>query len=762
VNEIYDDMSCPGTCSPARAIATGTPIPVTLGETTSGRDLSLDLGGSIRGTVTDASSGNPVQGVSVQVYSLAGSTPISAGSASTNASGEYAVGGLPTGTYYAFTSNSVGHVNEIYDDIQCPMFCSEFTATQSGAQIPVTVGATTSGRHFVLDRGGSISGTLIDAGTSQPVSGLVGVVLGVDAAPFSLFTMFVIANASGQFTARGLPAGSYRLYSNIPNYVNEIYDGMACLGSCSAATAWSTGTPVTVGPGMTITGRDFALSPGGVISGNVTDEMTSAPIFGVSVAVYALSLGQATLVRSASTTASGAYAVTGLPSGTYIAATQGPTNYRHEVFDNIPCPESSCPTSVILSGTPIAVAAGSTSSGRNFALSPRDAIRGTVIAEGSGAPLSNVTVSVYNRTTGTLAGSASSNALGIFRLVGLPNGTYDAFTSNSLGYANEIYNNLPCSGACSTDTAIASGTPIVVTGATADTTDIDFALAAQNAPPRAPTNLRAITTGFTTTFTWTAPSTSNAVAATSYILEAGVAPGSTLVTFPVNGTSFTVSGVPVGSFYVRVRGVNAFGAGPASTDYVLTIRSDGAQPLDAPTNVFAFVSAGRLTMTWAAAPAGGVPTSYVVEAGSATGITNIATLPVNTRSFTFSPVPNGFYFLRVRARTATQLGPPSAEAMIVVGNVAAPPGPPLLGHSVAGSTVTLNWRAPTFGTATSYIVEAGSATGLSNVAVFNTGNANLLFIVNNVPNGTYYVRIRAVNAQGSSIVSNERTIVVGP
>ena len=29
-----------------------------------------------------------------------------------------------------------------------------------------------------------------------------------------------------------------------------------------------------------------------------------------------------------------------------------------------------------------------------------------------------------------------------------------------------------------------------------------------------------------------------------------------------------------------------------------------------------------------------------------------------------------------------------------------------------------------------------------------------------VPPGTYYVRIRAVNAQGVSIVSNERTVIV--
>jgi predicted phage tail protein len=97
----------------------------------------------------------------------------------------------------------------------------------------------------------------------------------------------------------------------------------------------------------------------------------------------------------------------------------------------------------------------------------------------------------------------------------------------------------------------------------------------------------------------------------------------------------------------------------------------------------------------------------------------------------------------------------------VVGGVAAPPSPPnFTSHAVSGSTVTLNWAVPTGGTPTSYIVEAGSASGLSNLAVANTGSAATTISFAGVPPGTYYVRLRAVNAQGASVVSNERTIVV--
>jgi hypothetical protein len=96
-----------------------------------------------------------------------------------------------------------------------------------------------------------------------------------------------------------------------------------------------------------------------------------------------------------------------------------------------------------------------------------------------------------------------------------------------------------------------------------------------------------------------------------------------------------------------------------------------------------------------------------------------------------------------------------------VGGVPSPTGPPsFTSHSVSGNTVTLNWTAPTFGTATSYFIEAGSATGLANLATVNTGNTNTTISFSGVPAGTYYVRLRGVNAQGMSIVSNERTITV--
>jgi hypothetical protein len=89
-----------------------------------------------------------------------------------------------------------------------------------------------------------------------------------------------------------------------------------------------------------------------------------------------------------------------------------------------------------------------------------------------------------------------------------------------------------------------------------------------------------------------------------------------------------------------------------------------------------------------------------------------------------------------------------------------PPGAPTgLGALVAGGNVTLNWTAAGGCAATSFIVEAGSASGLADLAVLNTGSTLPTFLAT-APSGTYFVRVRATNAFGTSAPSNEVVIVV--
>src|SRR5204862_4038496 len=127
LDQLYQNIACTGLCD----VTTGTPIPVTSPGTTSNINFGLLAGGRVSGRVTDAATGAALSNVSVTIFT---GSAISIASAFTDASGNYATPAvLPTGTYYARTSNSFGYIDELYNDITC------FDCNQTiGTPIPVT------------------------------------------------------------------------------------------------------------------------------------------------------------------------------------------------------------------------------------------------------------------------------------------------------------------------------------------------------------------------------------------------------------------------------------------------------------------------------------------------------------------------------------------------------------------------------------------------------------------------------------------------
>jgi hypothetical protein len=177
----------------------------------------------------------------------------------------------------------------------------------------------------------------------------------------------------------------------------------------------------------------------------------------------------------------------------------------------------------------------------------------------------------------------------------------------------------------------------------------------------------------------------------------------------------------------------------------------------APINLAASVSGQTVVLSWTAPATGDPVTGYVIEAGSAPGANNLvpgAAIP-NTNALTVPGVPFGVYYVRIRATGAAGPGAPSNEIVVTVGGCAGPPQGLVVSSQSAG-TISLAWTPPASGAPTSYVLSAGSAPGLSNVLPsFDTGNANLGLVVNNVPAGSYYVRVHSRSSCGVSGASNE-------
>ncbi|MGQ0736003.1 MAG: fibronectin type III domain-containing protein [Acidobacteriota bacterium] len=215
-----------------------------------------------------------------------------------------------------------------------------------------------------------------------------------------------------------------------------------------------------------------------------------------------------------------------------------------------------------------------------------------------------------------------------------------------------------------------------------DTTAIVVSAAA----PAAPTNLLATASGASVTLSWTA----SAGGPESYIVEAGSMAGlSDLARIDLGSTatSFSASGVPAGTYFVRVRARNAHGASEPSNEAIVTVPGGVpcTTPPGPPVNFTVSVAGNAVTFAWQVPATGGPPTSYVLEAGSSPGASGLFNSDVGGVLSFRSAAPDGNYFARARARNGCGTSGPSNEAGFAVG-----PGLNLSGRWSGVATPTVN------------------------------------------------------------------------
>jgi predicted phage tail protein len=184
-------------------------------------------------------------------------------------------------------------------------------------------------------------------------------------------------------------------------------------------------------------------------------------------------------------------------------------------------------------------------------------------------------------------------------------------------------------------------------------------------PPNAPSNLSSIVLVDRVTLDWTAPATGCAVA--GYAVVAGSAPGLADVAVINVGAVASVSvTAPAGTYFVRVVSFNPFGVSPTSNEITVVSAGPCNTPPAAPSNLTAQMLGNVVTLNWTA-PAGGCPaTGYVVQAGSASGVSDLALFDVGAATSLTVAAPPGTYYVRVMARNAFGNGGVSNEVTVSV------------------------------------------------------------------------------------------------
>ncbi len=399
------------------SLASADPVTVTSGQHTTGIDAALIGGGTITGTITDASTHLPVAGVSVSAY--APGDQYGTGT-TTDANGRYTISGLHAGSFYV-TAYGFNYAQTTYPSM-----------------VSVTVGQTTSGIDIAIQPAGTIRGVLRDA--SGPVANVY--VTAYNSAGNQSYS--VPTDPSGAYSF-SLPPGTYRI-------------GFATFGSSAYLPSYwhdkstlASADPISVVVGQTVDNVDATLKPGGTIRGRVTG--SGGGLAGISVTVYD---GTGSYFASASTASDGSYSVGGLRTGSYRVSFGATAGYQSEWYSG---------KDSLVNATPVAVTEGATTTGIDAALKPGGGIAGTVTDAVSHTPLSGMSVTAYT-TAGSFLASATSEANGAYSLGGLGAGSYVVAFGSGSAYVLQYYN-----GAA----AFANATPVTVT-ASGVTSGIDAAL----------------------------------------------------------------------------------------------------------------------------------------------------------------------------------------------------------------------------------------------------------------------------------------------
>jgi hypothetical protein len=273
--------------------------------------------------------------------------------------------------------------------------------------------------------------------------------------------------------------------------------------------------------------------------------------------------------------------------------------------------------------------------------------------------------------------------------------------------------------------------------------------------------LDALVNGDAVTLSWSRPTVG--AAPTGYRLEVGRSHGTAdvgVLDLPASSTTFSARGIPPGVYSARIRPMSSAGLGARSHDVMFVV----GQPVDCavapsrPVLLTPVVLGSTAALAWLPQDDFVATAGYSLHVGSTSGGSNLGVFsqPIPTSSLV-ATAPNGVYFVRLVANNACGESAISAEQVVTVGTFI-PAAPSGLTAQVAGSAVTLNWTPPPGGV-TDYVLEAGFSSGATHVSL-STGSATPTLSVSSVPSGTYFVRVRARNAAGTSAASNEVIVVV--
>jgi hypothetical protein len=226
--------------------------------------------GSISGTVTDAVTHNPVEGVLVCAYNESSAT-FEEECEPTDSSGQYTLEGLGAGEYLVEFWPGFEDLNYIRQ------FYNGKSTWQSADLVQVTSVTHATDIDAALSEGGTIKGKVVAAIGKAPLKGVEVCAITVS----EEFGECDLTDVAGEYSIAGLKAGSYKVEfwpgNENPDSLPQFFKNKSL---------WSTATVVPVTAGTTASNVDAELQTGGRISGTVTDASTHTALEEILVCAF--------------------------------------------------------------------------------------------------------------------------------------------------------------------------------------------------------------------------------------------------------------------------------------------------------------------------------------------------------------------------------------------------------------------------------------------------------------------------------------------
>jgi hypothetical protein len=361
---------------------------------------------------------------------------------------EYVLDALGTGTYFVATSNSEPrYVGEVWDDHPCPLDGSPCDPLV-GDPVVLHPGQTVTGIDFDLQIRGSISGTVVNRYTLEPVQYQPVRLHDVD-----LSQRETVTDVFGAFSFAGLNDGTYYVVAGGEGHEWVGWVDVPCPGGLPSGCDTGNLTALTVSGFSAIQDIDFQLRPYGSISGTITDRTTGLVPNASSWYVFIYDEDGHRVTDQRFKEPDGAYTVSGLPDGTYYVNASAGWSYYLQHYDGIDCSDPPC--DVLDGTTPLVISGMSDLVDIDFGLLPRPRISGTTSSPSGTTP--DLTVYLY-KPTGYIADTGDTDDDGTFSFGGLYPGHYYLMVRGD-DFFDELYDDIPCEGVSCEAT---NGTPIQV------------------------------------------------------------------------------------------------------------------------------------------------------------------------------------------------------------------------------------------------------------------------------------------------------------